>query len=113
MEGTEGKETSAAFLRVVHQLEDATAGSEGHWSYEDDSGKIQGPFPSAWMRAWYEDGHLDGKRRVFTKRTGLSTTIQDLFPNSAAPFVFDDAADVKTALSCIRELRTRETKPPS
>jgi len=40
------------------------SGGEHSWHYEDDSGAVQGPFPTSHMRAWHAAGYFKPHTRV-------------------------------------------------
>lgn len=85
----------AAACRKAHGLllhalqclqEQATAEEARGWYYQDERGRVHGPFPGETMQAWYAGGTMEGDTPVRSGDTGPFVPLTMLFPDPEDSF---------------------------
>lgn len=88
------KDIAVSLRRVTaYNWNEKTLAKQRGWYYRDDTGEVQGPYPSSWMRSWHSEGHFDTEIEVCFGEPSLWFKIHHLWPESTvASFVLTRAS---------------------
>ena len=103
-----GKDIAFSLRRVTaYKWNEKTPIKQRGWYYRDDTGDVQGPYPSSWMRSWHQEGHFDPEIEVCFGDPSLWFKVYHLFPGPNVTFVITKALVKRDAAKAAAFLKHR------